>query len=92
MPYNWPTLTEYNGRVLRDSYIHDSPAISSGSRQTARAYFVEVTLPTDPSQRASLVDRYGFGRQRSQSEVNRLTLGRKLISAHHLGAGPFIDV
>ena len=58
----------------------------------ARTHLVKVALPTDPSKRMRLVDRYGFGRQRSQSEVNRFTLGRELITPHHFGAGPVVDV
>ena len=62
------------------------------SRRTTGAHSVEVPFPTDPSKRPGLIDRHGFGRKGAQREVNRLTLGRKPIAAHHLGARLIIDV
>ena len=58
----------------------------------ARTHLIEVAFPTDPSKRESLVDGHRFGRERLQGEVNRLTLGGELITAHHLGVGPVVDV
>ena len=58
----------------------------------AQTHLIEAALPTDPSKGAGLIDGHGYGRERSQSEVNCLTLGCKLITPHHLSAGPVVDV
>ena len=68
------------------------PKCRPESRRTAGTHRVEVALPADPSKRPSLVHRRLFCCERPQGEVNRFSLGRQLITPHHLGTRPIIYV
>ena len=68
------------------------PTYRPGSRSAAGTHRVEVAVPAGPPKRAGLVDRRGFGGDRSQREVDRLALGLEVVSPHHLGACPIVDI
>ena len=64
----------------------------SGSRRTAGAHRVEVAVPADSPECASLFEGRGFGGQGSQREVDGLAPGGELVAAHHLGARLLVNV
>ena len=68
------------------------PTYRPGSRSAAGTHRVEVAVPAGPPKRAGLVDRRGFGGDRSQREVDRLALGLEVVAPHDLGACPIVDI
>ena len=68
------------------------PNCLSESQYTAGTHFIEVALPASASKSAGFFQGSGFGRQRSQREVDSFAFGRKAIAPHDFGASHIVDV